>query len=325
MAYLVAADLQYVLNKISMDGYAKAFGQDKSFFAHLPLVKAKAGASAIEAKYHYGKNSSPNSFSESDDINTPSRQQRRKISFAFKTVGFVFGAAGLQRAIAANLGVDGLSNDIVYDEMKDGMEDMFEELNTQLLGDGTGNSSKDLQGVQYHIADAGNYGVEALDRATYTWLASLVHDAVSDRALSKELMQALYTAMVDDRSAMPTEIWTTSTVKNAYTDLFANNVRFIDIVSNVADIAIRKPAFEEIPIFAFPGYAAKRLDMVKKTDWEIQYLPQAVTTDSGERNEGIWKVEKVPQTTDALVYRAIAYVNLVCKNAYKQGSLQDLI
>lgn len=52
-------------------------------------------------------------------------------------------------------------------------ESLKEELATQLYSDGTGNSSKDLDGLEAAIADTGTFG--GIDCGTYTWWKSKIY------------------------------------------------------------------------------------------------------------------------------------------------------
>jgi len=317
---LTLSDLQYVLNTIPAAGYQKAFNNKAPFFGHLPLVTGKGGNIAIP--YHYAGNAGGGSFTEEDELSSGGKQARRTIHFPWKSVYKKISVSGLSQAVSRNGGVLNI-NDQVKDEAKNAVKDLISMINTQLMGDGTGNSGKDIQGVKYHIADSGDYANEALSRSVYTWLASYVSDNGGvARALTEELINAVHNELVDNRGVNYTQVWTNSTLAYAYEKLMGDKKRYMNV--KVGDVFMDALMIHGRPVIPFPGYPA-RMDFVEADGFEIQYLPVDSKDSLGrEVKSGLFKVKELPTSKDAEEAAIICYLNLVCKNAYHHGSLQDI-
>ncbi|MDZ7795532.1 MAG: phage major capsid protein [Candidatus Marinimicrobia bacterium] len=317
---MTLSDLQYILNTFSPKGYQKAFNNKAPFFGHLRI---KPGKGKIGVKYHHSKNTSGGSFSEGDDLSTAGKQLRRELTFPWKQVYKTINVSGLSEAVALNGGVKDIK-DMVKQELMDATEDLIKEINDQLLGDGTGNSGADIQGLKYHIEDSGNYAEQALDRATYTWLKSYINDNGGvNRDLTKVLIDNVHNTLVDTRGVNYNQVWTSSTVAGAYEALLGDKVRYTKI--NIGDLFFDALLIHGRPVIPFPGYPANRMDFVEADGFEVQYLPVESRDSLGRvAKNGMFKVKELSTVKDATVAAVISYMNLVCKNVYHAGSLQDV-
>lgn len=319
MAELKATDVQYILNTIPISKYQIAYGLDMTLINLLGGFSI--GTGRIQVPFRYAGNPTAGSFGESDDLSTAGHQSRRMLSQDYKRVYVTFGIDGMQEAIAKAGGLILDNNDLLTDEALGGIEDLLDEVNTQLIGDGTGNSNKDLDGVRHHIADDNTW--MGLARSGNTWIQSYVLDHGGElQDLTKELIQAVADEIVYNRKSNYDAIFTTVALKNAYEELMTDAKRYVDVV--VGDIKMKKLSYDDRPIFAIPGYAAHTWDFVRRMDFSVPYLPQVARDSHGREFTGIFKVEPVAKVSDDTTMRIIAYLNLVCKNPWKQGSLQDV-
>lgn len=313
-------NLQYVLNSISAQGYQKAFNNKAPFLAKLPLVAGK-GAD-IEVKIHYAGNAGGGSFGSDDEITGSGKQAYRTIHFPWKRVYKAISIDGLAQAVSQAGGIKDINN-LSEDEATKAVRDLYKMINDQLLGDGTGNDGKDIQGIQYHINDSGDYANEALDRATYGWLAALVHDNGGTlRNISKTLIDNLANALNDVRGSSWNQAWTSSTMYSAYENLLGNSVRRTTV--EIGDIKFKALDIQGKPLISIPGYPANRIDFVESDGFMVKYLPQKAVDTLGQENEGLIKVMQLPTSKDADEAALVAYLNLVCENVYMAGSLQDI-
>ena len=318
MAGIKATDVQYILNTITIQGYQDALGLNHDFLDRLGGFKV--GKARIQPKIHYGANTTAGSYGESDDISGAGRQQRRTLELPYKRVYVTVGVDGLQEAISTSGGMTDIPN-LLTEEINDGIEDLLDEINTQLLGDGTGNSAKDISGVQFHIADDNTWA--GLDRTTTAWIQSYINDNATNRNLQVALMRTVHETLTNTRKSNYNEIWTSSTMRKVYSDLMADLVRYISI--KVGDVEMEKVTYEGRPIVDFAGYASNRFDFVQKGDWSVKYLPhKSINSKTGQSAMGPFKVKPVSEITDDATFNLIMYVQLVCKNPWKQGSLQDV-
>ena len=316
---LTVSDLQYVLNVISDKGYQKTFNNKAKLFG---MLRLRPGQGKIGVKYHYAKNISGGSFGEGDDLSTSGKQSRKELTFPYKEVYKTIEVSGLSEALSKANGVKDIKN-ILKQEIVDASEDLIKEIETQLLGDGTGNSFKDIQGILYHIAESGNYADQGLDRSTYTWLKSYINDNGGTlRSLTKALVRDVHNTLVDDRGISYTHILTSSTIADAYEDLMGDKVRYMDVKEG--DAFVKRLLIKDRPVITIPGYPANRMDFVVFDELEIKYLPQETTDSLGRTNKGMFKVKELSTTKDATLASVICYLNLVCKNVYHAGSLQDI-
>lgn len=317
MAGILAADVQYILNSITIPQYVKAFALDQTLLGVLGGLKT--GKAIIKTKHHYAGNATAGSFGEGDDISTAGKQSRRNLTHSYKRIYVTAAVDGLVEAISRQGGYDEIS-DMVLQEANDAMEDLFDELNTQLRGDGTGNSSKDVQGLAYHIEDGNTWG--GLARASYSWIQSYINEnGGTPRTLTKTLLQNTGDTMVDTRKSNYDMVLTSRTMRNAYEDLLGDAKRYVNVQRG--DIVVRELAFDGRPIIPIPGYSDK-FDFIKASDFEVWALPQVARSQTGREVRGFVKVEPVSKTSDDTSFNLIMYVNLVCKNPWKAGSLQDV-
>jgi hypothetical protein len=318
MAGIKAADLQYVLNTIPMAQYFKAFGLDVTFLNLMGGLRP--GPARIQIPIHYAGNATAASFAESGSLATAGKQSRRMVELGWKRVYATLSVDGLQEAIAAAGGVVNINN-LVQTEAMQAIQDLLDEINTQMLSDGTGNSSADIDGIWYHIDDDNTWC--SLARGSYSWLQSYFADnSGTDRDLTEALMRGVHNTLIDTRKSNYSHILTSSTVADAYEALMGDRVRMVNVP--VGDITLPALAFKGRPVIPIPGFETNSMAFIDRNLWEAVYLPQVSTDQYGRKVEGPFKVEPYYPGTDDRTLILIAYVQLVCKNPWKQAALVDV-
>ncbi|MCF7801092.1 MAG: phage major capsid protein [Candidatus Marinimicrobia bacterium] len=312
-----AADVQAILNTTASQQFVKTFQNDSSFLGRVPLKKGKA---RIQWPVHHGGNASVGSFGEGDNITTTGKQARKLAELPYKRAKVAISVDGLQQAISEAGGVIGVP-DLLADEILKSIEDLKANINTQLLGDGTGNTGKDITGIQAAINNSGTYA--GLDRATYAWWKSHVaENGGVARNLDKPLLRAMKNELKGNRSANYSAIWTSHDIYDAYEGLLDDRKRYL--TTQVGDIQQQVLSFDNTPLIPLPGYPSGRLDFVRESDFELFYLTHKTIDSTGKQVEGIFKVERLAQTTDDVAFVVIVYMQLRCRNPWKQGALLDV-
>ncbi len=320
MAGLKASDVQYILNTIPIGDFMKAFKLDNTFIDLLGGFKV--GKGRIQTPIHYAGNSTANSFAESADLSAAGTQARRTLDHSYRRVYVTPGLDGLQEAIASAGGIQNIT-DLMLAEVQGAVEDLLDEINTQLLSDGTGNSNADIDGIQFQVADDNTWG--GLARGSYSWLQSYVLDnSGTDRDLTLALLRSMGDTLDNTRKSKWDAIFTSKTVYNAYEDLFGDKKRIDMVETKAGDLVQRRLAYDNRPIYAIPGYDTNRMDFVERKNLSIQYLPQTARDTLNRVTTGIFKVEPVSVVSDDSAFNIIAYLNLVATNPWKCGSLQDV-
>jgi hypothetical protein len=121
------------------------------------------------------------------------------------------------------------------------------KLTTQLLGDGTGNSGKDLMGLKGLISDVGTIG--GIDRATYTWWKCVMKaNGGLKRNLSIPLMLSTFLAC-SDGDEKPDFILTDKKGWQAYHELVRGVVQIQSpTVQKMASLGFQTLEFMGVPL-----------------------------------------------------------------------------
>jgi len=215
--------------------------------------------------------------------------------------------------------------DMLADELMAGVDDLKHSIHLDALGVGVANTSK-MSGV-VDIVSASNT-IAGVAQGSNAWFASYVYDPAddsgdNDTALTVALMDDVFKNMVDVRGATPDAIWTSFAQYNAYANLMSDKIRYIPY--GTGDARFQALNYNGIPVVPVPKYNATRMDFVQSGDWSLQYLPQKSYTAEGKLVEGAFKVEsKDGAGYDAISFTVVAYLALVCRNPFKQGTLIDL-
>jgi len=167
MAGIKAADLQYVLNSVPLPVYQRTYNLQTELIDVFGGFK-RAQKARIQIPMHTAGNSTASSFGEGDTITTAGKQTRKLEELSWKRYFVTTSVDGLQEAIAALGGVINIKNMQVA-ESQDAVKDLLKKINTDLLGDGTGNSNKAIYGIQYHVDDDNTWAGRDRSSATYSY------------------------------------------------------------------------------------------------------------------------------------------------------------
>jgi hypothetical protein len=288
-------------------------------------VKTGRG-NGIRWPVRYAGNTSASSYGEGDAGGGAGNQAAKEAFLAWKSNRVEISVSGQAFAVGAG---GGMVVDPLRFELDNGLLDMRSNINTELMSDGTGNSNKDITGLRAAIADTGTYA--GLDRSTYTWWKAYVNaNGGTPRNLTEALMRDVKSTILETRGGRVTAIYTGSAQWYKYGDLLRGERRQQD--PRTLTGGYQALDFEGIPLILVPGYPTGRMDFVDENLLEYHMLP--VTSENAEI-AGLRNVVAVPgvpgfgilvlgATKDAADFWVIHYSQLVCRNPYRMGSLQDL-
>lgn len=192
----------------------------------LPKAKPWNGRK-MEFPVKVSKNSTGGSFASFDTFSTSTTDNRQKLSFDPKSYQ-ITSALPLDE-LAANDSDEQVLN-LMALTMESDAQDAADDIGTMLYSDGTGNSSKDFDGLANGVDDgttAASYG--GLTRATYSPVLSSTVTA-SGGTLTLAKMRTLFNA-VSDGIVAPTAILTTKAVAGLYEQLLSPQERIMKDVS----------------------------------------------------------------------------------------------
>jgi len=163
------------------------------------------------------------SFSGLDTHSTATVESRRTMSFNLKAYEIPVAIAGLDRLVNAT---EAQVIDLVKAEMESAAQDAMDDIADAFYGDGTGNSSKDFEGLQNLVDDGTTAStIGGLSRTTWTSLAGT--RTASGGAMTLTKLGALYIAVAGGSAQRqkPTIISSDETVWNLYEALLSPTVQ----------------------------------------------------------------------------------------------------
>jgi len=271
----------------------------------LTRIQQKQGAGeGVRWPVRYAGNASAGSYAEGDSGAGAGNQGFKKAFLGWKLNKVEVEVSGLAQAIGDN---GGMIVPALRTELDLGLSDVRGNINTQLMSDGTGNSGKDITGLFAAIADTGTYA--GLDRGTYTWWKSYVSaNGGTPRNLTEELIRTVKST-VEARGGRVTAIYAGSSQWYRYGDLLRAERRQQNPTSLTG--GYQALDFEGVPVIKVPGYPQTRMDFVNEELLEYMVLKD-------------FEAKPMAKTKDSDVIWVTHYSQLVCRNPYRMGSLQDL-
>ena len=190
--------------------------------------------------------------------------------------------------------------------VEEAARDLMLTLETQLKGDGTGNDSKDVDGMLAAISATGTYA--SIDRAVYTWWQSHVND-VSGAWTEAEMQESLEALMDTPRNGQINLGITGPTQWHKIANVLKSEYQFVNTTQLAAGVTAI--IYDGVPIIPISGYANDRLDLINTDDFSIVVVRDV-------------KVVELGRTSDNEEYAVSFGCNLRCRNPRAQGTLVNL-
>ena len=274
-------------------------------------VGAKIGGTKVVEPLEYAKSTKVGSFSKGDSLTSADEEFITAAEFDWKREHadlYIDGLEELENSGSARV------IDLVAAKMKSASKSLGDAMATQLFGDGTGNSSKDLLGLAAAVDDSTNvdsYGGITRSTDGDAWWKAYYNTHASDFTLAR-----LRTAYAACRVSgdVPTIIISDSTEMNNYENLFLNTTNTMwtsALQPKVLDGSFESFSFKGTPWVEDSHCQAKRLYMLNEN-----YLQFRILRDFF--NKG-WQR---PIDKDELVSHIIWYGAFTCNNCRMSGQMR---
>jgi len=318
---LIISTLASVLNTTALPGWAHGLMVNHAFLGRVPF---RQGPARIQIPVKSALNANVAAIAESTDLTSMGGYSVRKLpEVQYKRYAAVAHVDNLIKAVSENGGVAN-TPDLMTDEVMDALDALKDKINTDLMyqasGTGYGDSDNGVQGICSILDDDNTYALVA--RGSNAWWAPYVNDYASNRNLTKALMRDILEELQGSRGVNPSAIWSGVEIANKYREMMDDQVRYM--TTQVGDIQAQSLAFGNTPILEIPQYPTNRMDFVHESDFSLQWLKQRVEYSDGKIVEGAFRVEQQKPDTDSTMVSIVIYLQLVCRNPWRQGSLQDV-
>lgn len=276
----------------------------------------------------YQKSTSGGSYDLWDTFSTS--QQNSRVNATYYNKYNYWSVVLANPQISANMG-DAQVLDLVKTEMDSKTDDMRDALSTQLYADGTGNSSKDIEGLAKIVLSSGTYA--GLAPGTYT---TWVSDEDSD---SEAINVADLKASIDDATIgtdAPTLIVTTKAVWKTFEGLLHATINYLPQVQGYPKLTrfgIKPAGTGQTGDIGYDALYCRGIPMVKDeacTSGYIYVLNENhiwMATREHPKHPTIngfaWTGMKEPTNQDASVGQFLLYGNVVCDSRRTQAYLHN--
>ena len=265
-------------------------------------IRMLNGGTKIVEPLIYGQNSTVASYSGYDSLSLAPQEGISAAEYDWKQYAASIAISGIEEA--KNNGEQEIIN-LLEAKIMQAEESMRESFNQMFFSDGTGNSSKDWNGLG-NLVESGNT-VGGIDSNTYTWWKSYEENTAT--ALTLAQMATAYNS-VSVGNDHPDTLLTTQTLFEKYEALLQPNLRYTD--TKTADAGFQNLLFKAAPV----------MYDVHCTAGTFYFLNSKYITLVGHSNKWFAQTEFIkPEDTDARYALIMCYGNLTVRNRAKQGKL----
>ena len=265
-------------------------------------IRMLNGGTKIVEPLIYGQNSTVASYSGYDSLALTPQEGISAAEYDWKQYAASIAISGIEEA--KNNGEQEIIN-LLEAKIMQAEESMRESFNQMFFADGTGNSSKDWNGLG-NLVESGNT-VGGIDSNTYTWWKSKEEN--TSTALTLAQMSTMYNN-VSVGNDHPDTLLTTQTLFEKYEALLQPNLRYTD--TKTADAGFQNLLFKAAPV----------MYDVHCTAGVFYFLNSKYITLVGHSNKWFSQTEFIkPEDTDARYALIMCYGNLTVRNRAKQGKL----
>lgn len=324
----VAGNANYdALLSTTIANYRDTFADDlsKSFFLLYWLTTQdrqieEDGGESIVVPLMYGKNQTVRSYDGYEVLDTTPQEGLTAAKYPWKQVA---GSISISRKEERQNSGDSRIINLLDSKVQQAQISMRDSLNGMAYGDGTGNSSKDIFGLQLLVENGAAWGnLAGIDRSDALntfwrnqWIGTVgaFGNTVNSNGMTK--MRTLYNS-TSRGNEHPDFGVTTQTIFESFESCQVNNQRFVD--SRIADANFELLKFKGMIL----GYdeqctstAADALYMLnsKYLAWVVDKETNLITTDFVR-----------PENQDAKVCQILLMANMVASNCARQGVMDGI-
>ena len=265
-------------------------------------IRMLNGGTKVVEPLIYGLNDTVGSYSGYDSIALTPQTGISAAEFEWRQYAASIAISGIEEA--KNNGDAEIIN-LLEAKIMQAEESMREGFNTMFFSDGTGNGSKDWNGLDNLVDDTGNVG--NIDSSTYTWWKSYKESTAG--ALTLAQMATAYNS-VSVGNDHPDTLLTTQTLFEKYESLLQPQLRYTD--TKTADAGFQNLLFKAAPVMYDTGCTAGT----------FFFLNSKYLTLVGHSDKWFSQTSFIsPEDTDARYALIMCYGNLTVRNRAKQGKL----
>ena len=266
-------------------------------------IRRVSGGAKIIVPIIYGTNSTAASYSGTDTIDVTAQTGISAAEYDWKQYAATVTISGIEEA--KNNGEAAII-DLLEGKIFQTQETIIENMNTMFWADGTGNSSKDWNGLALIVGGTGVSlgGIDPLGAGNSWWKSSEVDES---GALTQLTMANMYNT-VSVGNDQPTIIITTQTLYEKYESLLEGQIRYTD--TDVADGGFQNLLFKGAPV-TFDGACSTGQMLFLNT----KYLQLVAHSDVWFKPTPFVR----PTNQDAVFSQLLVYGNLTCSNRARQG------
>ncbi len=265
-------------------------------------IRMLNGGTKVVEPLIYGLNDTVGSYSGYDSIALTPQTGISAAEFEWRQYAASISISGIEEA--KNNGDAEIIN-LLEAKIMQAEESMREGFNTMFFGDGTGNSSKDWNGLDNLVDNTGTVG--NIDSSTYTWWKS--YKEATAGALTLAQMATAYNS-VSVGNDHPDTLLTTQTLFEKYEALLQPQLRYTD--TKTADAGFQNLLFKAAPVMYDTGCTAGT----------FFFLNSKYLTLVGHSDKWFSQTSFIsPEDTDARYALIMCYGNLTVRNRAKQGKL----
>jgi hypothetical protein len=265
-------------------------------------IRMLNGGTKIVEPIIYGENNTVGSYSGYDSLSLTPQTGISAAEFEWKQYAASISISGIEEA--KNNGEQEIIN-LLEAKIMQAEESMREGFNEMFFADGTGNSSKDWNGLGNLVEASGTVG--GIDRSSYSWWRSYEENTAA--ALTLAQMSTAYNS-VSVGNDHPDMVLTTQTLFEKYEALLQPQLRYTD--TKTADAGFQNLLFKAGPV----------VYDVHCTSGVMYFLNSKYLTLVG--HSGKWFAQTAfvsPEDVDARYALIMCYGNLTVRNCAKQGKL----
>ena len=265
-------------------------------------IRMLNGGTKIVEPLIYGTNSTVGSYSGYETLSLTPQEGISAAEFEWKQYAASIAISGIEEA--KNNGEQEIIN-LLEAKIMQAEESMRESFNQMFFADGTGNSSKDWNGLG-NLVESGNT-VGGINSSTYSWWQSKEENTAT--ALTLAQMATAYNT-ISVGNDHPDVVLTSQTLYEKYEALLQPNLRYTD--TKTADAGFQNLLFKAAPVMYDVHCTAGVFYMLN-----TKYL-----TLVGHSGKWFSQTSFIsPEDVDARYALIMCYGNLTVRNRAKQGKL----
>lgn len=221
-------------------------------------IKKFSGGETIVEEIAYAANSTVKSYSGYEELDITPQNVLSAFEFGIKQKAVAVSMSGLE--MLQNAGPEQMI-DLLDARIENAEISAKNAMAEGMYSDGTADSSKEITGLQAHVADSPSSGtIGGISRSTYTWARNISYSGVTNGGAAvsasniRKYMQRLYVQLCRGNEK-PNVIL----ADNNYYSFFEDSLMAIQTVTNTSDNAYARAGFETlkwkgVPVVLDGGY-----------------------------------------------------------------------